>query len=115
MYCWLEIETYVGIIGAGRAEPPPARPGGGGGPLPGGTDGADLGGCGGWRFTGGGLRCGPLGEGGAFEALLQVINLQTYSQCSFFKLFRYISYPSVTYIPMLDDADPPPYVDDPPP
>ena len=36
--------TYVGIIGGGRPPPPPARPGGGGGPLPGGTDGADLGG-----------------------------------------------------------------------
>ena len=36
--------TYVGIIGGGRPAPPPARPGGGGGPLPGGTDGADLGG-----------------------------------------------------------------------
>ena len=39
--------TYVGIIGGGSAPPPPALPGGGGGPLPGGTDGADLGGCGG--------------------------------------------------------------------
>ena len=39
--------TYVGIIGGGSAPPPPARPGGGGGPRPGGTDGADLGGCGG--------------------------------------------------------------------
>ena len=39
-------QTYVGIIGGGSA-PPPERPGGGGGPLPGGTDGAALGGCGG--------------------------------------------------------------------
>ena len=43
----IKIITYVGIIGGGSALPPPALPGGGGGPLPGGTDGADLGGWGG--------------------------------------------------------------------
>ena len=48
----------------------PALPGGGGGPLPGaaGAPGAALGGCGGCLTTGGGgLRRGPLGDGGAFE------------------------------------------------
>jgi len=57
----------VGISGGG-SPPPPARPGGGGGPLPGGAEGADRGGCGGCRVTGGGFRRGPPGEGGALDA-----------------------------------------------
>lgn len=57
--------TYVGIIGGGR---PPARPGAGGGPRPPGAAGAALGGCGGCRDTGGGLRLGPPpGDGGAWD------------------------------------------------
>jgi len=60
--------TYVGIMGGGSPPPPPALPGGGGGPRPPGAPGAALGGCGGWRDTGGGCRRGaPPGEGGAAE------------------------------------------------
>ena len=62
--------THVGIMGAGR--PPPARPGGGGGPRPGAVGagrGWPDGGCG--LLTGGGCRRASLGRGDGGAPILE--------------------------------------------